>query len=280
MVDTKNTVKLQNGKNMPIFGLGTSQVSKHEARSAVRAALDAGYQQIDTAYNYLNEDAIGEVLQEYIKGGKVKREDLFIVTKLPMIHMDPKLVKRSIEMSLKNLQLQYVDLYLVHLPIPLAYDGNDENVFPTEASGALKVADKTDLIGTWKAVEELVDLGLTKSIGVSNFSISQLERICEIAKYKPVVNQVECNIYLQQKEMFDACKTLGITITAYAPLGSPGRNDLMKEQGESEGLEDPVIQRISHKYGKTPAQILLRFLIQKGTTVIPKSVNPERIRAR
>lgn len=140
-------------------------------RVAVRAALDAGYRHIDTVYTDLNEDAIGEVLQEYIKSGKVKREELFIVTKLPMIHMEPTLVKGSIEMSLKKLQLDYVDLYLIHFPVQFAYEG------PVTEAGLLKVAEKTDLIGTWKAMEELVDLGLTKSIGVSNFNISQIERI-------------------------------------------------------------------------------------------------------
>ncbi|XP_061187906.1 aldose reductase-related protein 2-like [Saccostrea echinata] len=256
-----------------------AQSPKDEVKTALRAALDAGYRHIDTAYNYMNEDAIGEVLQEYIKSGKVKREELFIVTKLPMIHMDPKLVKRSLEISLKKLQLSYLDLYLVHFPIPLAYDGNDNNVFPQTETGGWKAADKWDLLGTWKAMEELVDLGLTKSIGVSNFSISQIERICKVAKHKPVTNQVECHIYCQQKELFDGCKKLGVTLTAYSPIGSPGRPGHLKKADEPVALEDPLIQKIAKKYGKTPAQILLRNLIQRGIIVIPKSVTPERIRS-
>lgn len=272
-------VKLNNGKTMPSIGLGTWQSPKEEVKAAVRAALDAGYRHIDTAYNYKNEDAIGEVLQEYIKSGKVKREELFIVTKLPMIHMEPKLVKRSIEMSLKKLQLSYLDLYLVHFPVPLVYEGDDEKVFPVTEAGGWKAAEKTDLIGTWKAMEELVDLGLTKSIGVSNFSISQIERICKIAKHKPVTNQVECHVYWPQKELFDACKKQGVTITAYAPIGSPGRPERLKGKDEPVALEDPVITKIAKKYKKSPAHVLLRNLLQRGIIVIPKSVTPDRIRS-
>ncbi|XP_061187907.1 aldo-keto reductase family 1 member B10-like [Saccostrea echinata] len=262
-----------------IYGKTPAQSPKDEVKAAVRAALDADYRHIDTAYNYMNEDAIGEVLQEYIKSGKVKREELFIVTKLPMIHMDPKLVKRSLELSLKNLQLSYVDLYLVHFPIPLVYEGDDTNVFPQNEAGGWRAADKWDLIGTWKAMEELVDLGLTKCIGVSNFSISQVERICEVAKHKPVTNQVECHIYLPQKDLFEACKKHGITITAYSPFGSPGRPAFIKQASDPVVLEDPVILKIAKKYGKTPAQVVLRNLIQRGMIVIPKSTNPERIRS-
>ncbi|XP_078341935.1 aldose reductase-related protein 2-like [Crassostrea virginica] len=272
-------VTLNNGQIMPSVGLGTWQSPKEEVRTAVRTALEAGYRHIDTAYYYKNEDAIGEVLQEFLKSGKVKREELFIVTKLPMIHMEPKLVKHSIDISLKNLQLDYLDLYLIHFPIPLEYDGNDENTLPQTESGGWKAAEKFDLLGTWKAMEELVDLKLTRSIGVSNFSISQVERICKVAKHKPVTNQVECHIYWPQKDMFEALEKLGVTITAYAPIGSPGRPQFLKGNDDQIALEDPVIQRLSKKYGKTPAQVLLRNLLQRGIIVIPKSVTPERIRS-
>ncbi|XP_061187146.1 aldose reductase-related protein 2-like [Saccostrea echinata] len=127
-------------------------------------------------------------------------------------------------------------------------------------------------------MEELVVFGLTKSVGVSNFSISQIERICKMAKHKPVTNQVECLIYCPQKELFDGCKKLEVTLTAYSPIGSPGRPENLKEADEPVALEDPFIQRIAKKYGKTPAQILLRNLIQRGIIVTPKSVTPERIR--
>ncbi|XP_061187904.1 aldo-keto reductase family 1 member B10-like [Saccostrea echinata] len=279
MAALKKTIQLNNGKEMPIIGLGTWQSPKDEVKAALLAALDAGYRHIDTAYSYMNEDAIGEALQEIFKSGKVKREDLFIVTKLPLIHMDPKLVKRSLELSLKNFQLSYLDLYLVHFPIPLEYDGDDTNVVPQNESGNWKGADKWDLLGTWKAMEDLVDLGLTKSIGVSNFSISQVERICKVAKHKPVTNQVECHIYLPQTELVEACKKLGITITAYSPFGSPGRPAFIKQADDPVVMEDPVILKLAEKCGKTPAQVILRNLIQRGMIVIPKSTNPERIRS-
>eukprot|EP00105_Crassostrea_gigas_P024079 XP_011444204.1 PREDICTED: aldose reductase-related protein 2 [Crassostrea gigas] len=279
MDDSLTSVTLSNGLHMPSVGLGTWQSPKDELKVAVRAALDDGYRHIDTAYSYLNEDAIGEVLQEYIKSGKVKREDLFIVTKLAMIHMEPALVKRSIEMSLKKLQLDYVDLYLIHFPVQFAYEGDDEKVFPVTEAGGWKAAEKTDLIGTWKAMEELVDLGLTKSLGLSNCSISQVERICKISKHKPVSNQVECHIYLPQNELFDACKKLGLAVTAYAPFGSPGRFEQLREIDAPVVLEDPVITKIAKRYSKSPAHILLRNLLQRGIIVIPKSVTPHRIRS-
>lgn len=277
MNDSLTSVKLSNGLQMPSVGLGTWLSLKDEMKTAVRSALDSGYRHIDTAYSYKNEDAIGEELQEYLKNGKVKREDLFIVTKLGLIHMEPKQVRRSIEMSLKKLQLDYVDLYLIHWPVTLEYDGDDENLLPLTEDGKFKTAEKSDLLETWKAMEELVDLGLTKSIGVSNFNISQVERICTIAKHKPVINQVECNIYWPQNELFEACKKLGVTITSYASFGSPGRPGEYKEAEEPKPMEDPIIQRIAKKHGKTPAQVLLRNLLQREMIVIPKSVSPERI---
>ncbi|XP_061186716.1 aldo-keto reductase family 1 member B7-like [Saccostrea echinata] len=275
----KTSIKLNNGENIPVVGLGTWQCSKDEVQTAVHAALDVGYRHIDTAFMYQNEDAIGEILQDYMKRGKVKREDLFIVTKLPPTHMDPSLVKRSLEMSLKNLKLSYVDLYLVHLPCQLVYDGDDNNLFPQDENGCLKADPKSDLIATWKAMEHLVDLGLTKSIGVSNFLLSQVERICSFAKHKPVVNQVECHIYFQQKKLYECCKKLGVVLTAYSPLGSPKRMEGLIKANDPVPLEDPLIVEIAKEYGKTPAQILIRNLMQREIVVIPKSVHPERIRS-
>ncbi|XP_062611022.1 aldose reductase-related protein 2-like, partial [Saccostrea cucullata] len=127
-------------------------------------------------------------------------------------------------------------------------------------------------------MEELLDLKLTKSIGVSNFSISQIERICRVAKHKPVTNKVECNKNWSQKELVEVCKKLGVTLTAYAPKGSTGRPERLKKADELVALEDLILKKIAKKYGKTPAQVLLRNLIQKSIIVIPKSVTPERIR--
>ncbi|KAK3596217.1 hypothetical protein CHS0354_020527 [Potamilus streckersoni] len=270
------TFVLNNGLQMPVLGLGTWQSTPDQVKDAVRSALDNGYRHIDTAWNYKNEAAIGEVLQEYFKNGKLTRNDVFITTKLPMIHMDPQRVKASLEESLKSLQLQFIDLYLIHAPISLK-DKGDGSIFPVDENGKLMIAHH-DLVQVWKLLEELVDEGKTKSIGVSNFNSEQIERIVKNARIKPVTNQVECHIYLQQKELQKFCEERGIKLTSYATLGSPGRPGFLMAEGDhANALEDPVTCQIAKKHKKTPAQVLLRNMIQRGIFVIPKSVTPARI---
>ncbi|KAK3108455.1 hypothetical protein FSP39_008267, partial [Pinctada imbricata] len=215
-------LKLNNGTEMPIVGLGTWQSPKDEVQRAVRVALDTGYRHIDTAYNYQNEDAIGEVLDEYLKAGKVKRSDIYIVTKLPGIHMTPAKVRQSLEGSLKRLKVEYVDLYLIHSPMGMVHV-SDDTPFPVDKDGNFMADNSTDLLGIWKEMEKLVDAKLTRSIGVSNHNSEQIDRICKMARIKPVTNQVECHLYYPNADLAAFCKKRGVTITAYAPIGSPGR---------------------------------------------------------
>ncbi|KAL3831540.1 hypothetical protein ACJMK2_023281 [Sinanodonta woodiana] len=272
----KKTLALNNGVHMPLLGLGTYQSTPDQVKDAVRAALDKGYRHIDTAWNYKNEDAIGEVLEEFFKSGKLKRNDVFITTKLPMIHMEPTRVKASLDESLKSLKLQYVDLYLIHAPMSLK-DKGDGSVFPVDENGKFMIAHH-DLVQVWKLLEELVDEGKAKSIGLSNFNSKQIERIVTNARIKPVTNQVECHIYLQQKELQKFCEDRGIKLTSYATLGSPGRPAIFSSESDNaNALEDPVICQIAKKHKKTPAQVLLRNMVQRGIFVIPKSVTPARI---
>lgn len=279
----KTYVELHNGHKMPIVGLGTWQGQKDEVKTAVKAALDLGYRHIDTAFVYQNEREIGEVLKDVFANGKIKREDLFIVTKLPANGLRKEHVKHFLETSLKRLQLDYVDLYLMHVPFGYQHVSDDDDVFPVDEKGDALIDPTTDLVETWKKMEEMVDLGLTKSIGVSNFSYEQVKRILEGSRIKPATNQVECHAYLQQRQLFDFCKKHGVTITAYAPIGSPGMPGFMETARGIKVevpnlLSDPVIKKMSEKYKKTPAQILLRFLMQHEIIVIPKSVNPQRIK--
>jgi len=267
---------------MPIIGLGTWQGAEQEVFNAVKIALELGYRHIDTAFGYKNEKEVGAAIKEVINSGKLKREDVFVVTKLPCNAMRPEHVKKFLELSLKRLQLDYVDLYLVHTPFGFQYL-SDDDTFPLNENKEIQLDLTTDLPAIWKKMEEMVKLGLTKSIGVSNFTTEQIERIMKGGRTAPATNQVELHAYLQQKKLFDFCKKQGITITAYAPIGSPGMSSFMeKNRGVKieapDLLGDAKVKQISEKYKKTPSQVLLRFLIQKGIIVIPKSVTPSRIK--
>jgi diketogulonate reductase-like aldo/keto reductase len=275
------SVKFFNGYSMPLVGLGTWQASNpDELEKALDAALEAGYRHIDTAYMYQNEQVIGNVLKRWLDSGKIKREELFVTTKLPPIGMRPQHVPHFLQKSLEALQLDYLDLYLIHLPIGLQYL-DDEQIWPKK-DGELLIDFETDLEAIWKAMETQVENGLARSIGVSNFSISQIERIVNISKIQPANVQVELQVYFQQKALVEACRRHNITVVAYAPIGSPGRKQLFAQRGEEftpiSLLEDPVVVEIAQNHSKTPAQIVMKFLVQQNIAVIPKSTNIVRLR--
>ncbi|RZC36014.1 aldose reductase, partial [Asbolus verrucosus] len=273
---------LPGGLKMPALGLGTWQArDPAELESALNTALEFGYRHIDTAYAYENEKTIGKVLKKWFASGKLKREDIFITTKLPMYGVHPDRVEFFMKKSLDNLELDYVDLYLIHFPVGFKYDEN---------TGRVKINDKqewetepkTDHIAIWKKMEEQVNAGRTKTIGLSNFNISQIERVLKSARIKPANLQVELHVYLQQRSLVDFCHKNGISVVAYSPLGSPGYNKFLKSFGKEEKklpdiLGDPIIMKMAQKYSKTPAQIALRFLLQRGIAAIPKSVTPKRV---
>lgn len=277
---TSNSFLTSGQMKMPIIGLGTWQASEKELEIALPAALEAGYRHIDTAYLYENEKHIGKALNKYFNEGKLKRENLFIVTKLPFMANRAEFVETYLKKSLDCLQIDYVDLYLIHYPAGLKNHGPD-NLFPKNASGKVDLDLETDLISLWKAMEAQVDAGRAKSIGVSNFNKSQIEKILKNCRIPIANNQIEMHVYLQQTELLTFCKDKGITVCAYAPLGSPGFvKGLQKLSKSTEGmialspLEDPVIIEIAKQHNKLPSQVLLRFLIEQGVAVIPKSTNP------
>jgi len=265
-----------------LVGLGTWQSTPEEVKAAVNAALEAGYRHIDTAYNYQNEDAIGEVLEEWISSGKVKREELFIVTKLPLIGNQQDKVEHFLKLSLNSLKLDYVDLYLIHFPSGLVRTGDDKNLFPQDEDGKVIQDRNTDLLSLWKGMEAQVDAGRAKSIGLSNFNSEQIERIVGAARIKPANLQVELHAYFQQKPLRAVCTKHGITVCAYGPLGSKGRIQFAAARGTPpppipDVLDNPLVLEIARTHSKTPAQVLLRHLIQQQIVVIPKSVTPKRI---
>ncbi|XP_076666678.1 1,5-anhydro-D-fructose reductase isoform X2 [Andrena cerasifolii] len=259
-----------------------SQAKPEEIMTSVSAALEIGYRHIDTAFNYNNEEAIGTVLKKWFANGG-KREDLFITSKLPSYGNRPCDVERFLKSSLEKLDLDYLDMYLIHMPFAFKLD--EEACAPAVHEDGTYVLDTdTDPVSVWKEMEKQVKKGCTKSIGLSNFSEEQVLTIWENAQIKPSNVQVELHAYHNQKSLRKLCQKHKIAITAYSPLGSPGtKMHLQKKYNVNfEDFPDlighPIVQKISAEYKRSPAQILLRHLLQLGAIVIPKSSTPERIK--
>ncbi|XP_014256014.1 aldose reductase-like isoform X1 [Cimex lectularius] len=263
-------LKLNNGFTIPTLGLGTWNALPGVVSQAVKDAIDIGYRHFDCAYIYGNEKEVGEGLRAKLEEGKVKREDLFVTTKLWNTFHKKELVEGALRTSLQNLALDYVDLYLIHWPMGFKEGGD---LMPKENEKLLY--SDTPYTETWKAMEECVNKGLVRSIGLSNFNKRQIEDVLKVATIKPVTNQVECHPYLNQQALKDFCTSHGILLTAYSPLGSP-QNPLNLENYLIV-LNEPLLKQIGEKYGKTPGQVLIRYQIERGNVVIPKSVNKSRI---
>ncbi|XP_030765036.1 1,5-anhydro-D-fructose reductase-like [Sitophilus oryzae] len=278
------TIKLTgSGLEMPVVGLGTWRAQPQEVENAVNVALESGYRHIDTAFNYNNEDSIGKSIKQWIDSGKGKREDLFITTKLPNFGSRPSDVERFLKLSLQRLQTDYVDLYLMHMPF--SFHLNETTLSPLVNEDGSFSLDNVDFVDTWKVMEEQVQKGLVKAIGVSNFNAEQLQRLYNNSEIKPAVLQVEMHAYLQQKNLKEVCKQLQVALTAYSPLGSPGANNHFSSKYNyllddfPDILGHPIVKEIAQKYNKSPGQILLKHLVQNDIIVIPKSGNPDRIKA-
>lgn len=275
------TIRLNSGYDMPVIGLGTYESTSGDAERAVKDAIDAGYRHIDTAFLYGNEVEVGNAIREKIDEGVIKREDIFVTTKLWSTFHDPEYVEKAFQRSFDNLNLEYIDLYLIHNPI--AYrrvvknirlpndDVNAFHFFPVDKDGKTQTVD-IDYLDTWRAMEKLVESGRVRSIGISNFNSEQTERVLSNAKILPVTNQVECHPNLNQRKLIEFSKLRNITVTAYSPLGRPHTTS-----GQKLALSSPEVLSLAQKYRKTPAQIILRYIIQNGAIVIPKSSNKNRI---
>ncbi|MGZ3615095.1 MAG: aldo/keto reductase [Thermodesulfobacteriota bacterium] len=259
-------ILLNNGSEIPALGFGTLIPDPTETKKAVKAALEVGFRQFDCAERYRNEKEVGEAMKEALRVGKIRREELFVGTKLWNTNHRPERVKPAFEASLKKLQLDYVDLYLIHTPFAFKPgEGQD----PRDENGKVIYDEGVTLLDTWRALENLMDEGRCKAIGLSDISLEKVQQIFESARIKPAVVQVESHPYLPQWDLLDFCKKKGIVLLAFAPLGHGIEPKL---------VEDPVITTISKRLKKTPAQVLLAWALQRGTALITTSKNPNRIK--
>ncbi|MCR4329417.1 MAG: aldo/keto reductase [Candidatus Roizmanbacteria bacterium] len=263
----KSSIKLNNNKIMPILGLGTWQSPKGSVGRAVQYALvEANYKHIDCASIYKNEKEIGSALHGVFSKRKIKRSDIFITSKLWNTEHNPKNVEKACKQTLKDLRLDYLDLYLVHWGIAFVHGLLPE---PLNVLGLAKT-ENVPMQDTWGAMENLVKKGLVKSVGVANFTAPMLLDLFTYARIKPAVNQIEIHPYNSQQALVEYCKKMKVAITAYSPLGSTGKI-------AEKPLSDPTVIRIAHSHKKTPAQVLIRWLLQREIIAIPKSTKTNRI---
>jgi len=255
---------LRGGGTMPALGFGTLIPDATETRNATRTALTAGFRHFDCAERYRNEEQVGEAIREAIQAGSLTRDHLFITTKLWNNNHRPERVQPAFESSRNRLQLDYIDLYLIHTPFAFRPGDNQD---PRDQNGNPIYDEGVTLMDTWRAMEKLVDGDKCKAIGLSDVNLDQLRETFKSARVKPAVVQVESHPYLPETEMLEFCNRNGLVMLVFAPLG----------HGIKPGvLEDPVILAIARRINKTPAQVLLAWAVQRGTAVLTTPKTPER----
>ncbi|MGM0634305.1 MAG: aldo/keto reductase [Pseudomonadota bacterium] len=266
-------ITLTNGDRMPMLGLGTWKADEDTVYRAVTEAVRAGYRHIDCAAIYGNEKAIGRALADLFREGVVSREDLWITSKLWNNAHKERDVRPALKRTLSDLGLDSLDLYLIHWPVVFRPDVT----FPESDDDYLSL-DEVPIMETWRALEACVDEGLTRNIGVSNFSVRKLDNLLGQCRICPAVNQVEGHPVLQQPALKAFCDEHGVVVTAYSPLGSTDRPAAMRADDEPDLMALEPIREIASAHDATPAQILLAWAVNRGTVTIPKSANPGRLR--
>ena len=251
---------------IPAVGFGTLIPDPVVTRQATSAALEGGFRHLDCAERYRNEAAVGDAMQDAFRTGKLRREELFVTTKLWNTNHRPERIKPAFDASRKRLQVDDIDCYIIHTPFAFQ-PGDDQD--PRDASGHVIYDKGVTLAETWHAMERLVDEGHCKSIGLSDITLEKLREIVAVARIRPAMVQVEAHPYLPEWELLDFCREHGIVLQAFAALG---------HAMEPRVLEDPVITGIARRVHKTPAQVALAWAVQRGSAFLTTSTNPGRIR--
>ena len=280
VVDQTPLGVLNTGDSLPMVGYGLWKVPKDVCKKMVVEAVKAGYRHFDGASVYGNEKEVGEGFKEAFESGLVKREELWITSKLWNTYHRKEHVKAACLKTLKDLGLEYLDLYLIHFPLALKYVDIEGPNYPPAwshpgAEGNVMQMDNVSLQETWQAMEELVDAGLVKNIGVANFNVGLLRDMLAYARIKPAVNQVELHPYLSQQKLVRFCREKSIHVTAYSSFGGASYEELGAKG--TNALKDEVLKKIGEKYGKSGAQVALAWGVQRGTSVIPKTLNEKRL---
>ena len=250
---------------MPAVGFGTLIPDPVVTKQATRTALEVGFRHLDCAERYRNEEAVGDAIQEAFKAGTLRREELFVTTKLWNTNHRPERVKPAFDASCRRLKVDYVDCYIIHTPF--AFRPGDEQD-PRDDQGRVIYDSGVSLLETWQALERLVDDGHCKSIGLSDITLEKLQEIVAAARIKPAAIQVESHPYLPEWDLLDFCRKHGIVVQAFAALGHASKPNL---------LEDPVLKSIAEDAHKTPAQVALAWAVQRGTAFLTTSTKPQRI---
>eukprot|EP00245_Coleochaete_scutata_P008921 TRINITY_DN2823_c0_g1_i1.p1 TRINITY_DN2823_c0_g1~~TRINITY_DN2823_c0_g1_i1.p1 ORF type:complete len:339 (+),score=69.72 TRINITY_DN2823_c0_g1_i1:73-1017(+) len=267
------SLKLSSGYEMPLIGMGVWRAEPGQLGILIKEAIQIGYRHFDCAADYGNEKEVGEAIAAVLAEGLVKREELFITTKL--WNSDHGHVREACVDSLKNLKLDYLDLYLVHFPIATKHTGVGTTSSAMGDDGVLDIDVTVSLESTWHHLEDLVKDGLVRSIGISNYDVFLTRDALAYAKIKPAVNQIEIHPYFQRDSLVKFCQKFGVSITAHTPLGGGVANTEWFKS--TSPLDDALIQELGKKYGKTAAQVCLRWAIQRNTVIIPKSNRVARL---
>ena len=271
------------GDILPAAGFGLWKIDKPDTADLVHAAIEAGYRHLDSAADYGNEKEAGEGIKSALAAGLCQREDLWVTSKLWNTYHRPEHVRAACEKTLSDLGLDYLDLYLIHFPIALKFVDFDvryppEWFFDPDAEAPRMEIDPVPLHQTWAAMEDLKASGLVKHIGVCNYNSALLHDLMAYAKQKPEVLQVEAHPYLTQERLIKLAQDYGMTVTAFSPLGALSYVSLDMATENESVLEMEAVKAAAVRLGKTPAQVVLRWGVQRGTAIIPKTARRGRLK--